>query len=143
MYFARLVPAKAPRIQPALNLIGNVVLTVVLILGLIKLGPDLKKITPMLPVVCILLALGCMSIVWLIGLSEPIVKHTFAISNANRHVGLAVLLSGEYLHSTRALPAIACYALLYPFVMIGFAAWYKRKHFDRGDTLQSAPIEAR
>ena len=140
MLFAKAAPALASKVQPPLNLIGNIVLTVVLILGLIKLGPALKNITPMLPVVCMLMALGCMSMVWLIGPREPIVMHTFAISNANRHVGLAVLLSGEYFNSARALPSIACYAILVPFVMIGFAAWFKRRHFTGGSALRDAQI---
>lgn len=126
MLIARVFP-KLQKYQPRLNVLGNVVLTVALILGLFKLGPALKAITPMLPVVAILLAFGCISIVWLAGISEPIVKHTFAISNANRHVGLALMLSSEYFHSIRALPAIACYALVVPFVMLGFAAWYRRR----------------
>jgi len=139
MLLAWVGPKLAQSIQPPLNLLGNIVLTVVLILGLIKLGPALKGITLMLPVVSVLLALGCISVVWLIGIKEPIIRHTFAISNANRHVGLAVLLSGEYLHSTRALPSIACYALVVPFVMIGFAAWYKRRHSSDKDVFEGAP----
>jgi bile acid:Na+ symporter, BASS family len=128
MLIARAVPKQSPRIQPVINTFGNVALTVVLILGLFKLGPALKAITPALPVAALLLAFGCVSVVWLIALNDPIVKHTFAISNANRHVGLAVMLSGEYLHSTRALPAIACYALVVPFVMFGFAKWYRSRY---------------
>jgi predicted Na+-dependent transporter len=140
MLFSKFAPSLATKVQPPLNIIGNIVLTVVLLLGLIKLGPSLKNINPLLPVVCLLLAVGCMSMVWLIGIREPIVKHTFAISNANRHVGLAVLLSGEYFHSTRALPPIACYALLVPFVMIGFATWYKRRRSTGGGTLLDAQV---
>ncbi len=128
MLIARAAPKQTPKVQPVLNTLGNIVLTIVLILGLLKLGPALKAITPALPVVALLLAFGCVSVVWLMALSDPIVKHTFAISNANRHVGLAVLLSGEYLHSTRALPAIACYALVVPFVIFGFARWYRSGH---------------
>jgi len=138
MLMSRAAPQLSRRIQPPLNVLGNTVLTVALIVGLIKLGPALKGITPTLPVASILLALGCISMVWLVGLREPIVRHTFAISNANRHVGLALLLSGEYLHSTRALPSIACYALVVPFVMIGFAAWYKRRHSGEKDAFGGA-----
>ena len=108
MRIARVAPKQSPRVQPVLNTVGNIVLTIVLMLGLLKLGPALKAITPALPVVALLLAFGCVSVVWLMALSDPIVKHTFAISNANRHVGLAVLLSGEYLHSTRSFVVIAC-----------------------------------
>lgn len=138
MLFAWAAPKLAERVQQPLNVVGNIVLTIILILGLIKLGPALKSITPALPIASILLAFGCMGIVWLVGIRDSIVRHTFAISNANRHVGLAVLLSGEYLHSTRALPSIACYALLVPFVMIGFAAWYKRRHFSNEARLEDA-----
>jgi hypothetical protein len=50
----------------------------------------------------------------LIGIGDPLVKRTFAICNANCHVGLALLLSDQYLHAPRALPAIACYAIVAP-----------------------------
>jgi predicted Na+-dependent transporter len=141
MLIARAAPKQSQKYQPILNTLGNVVLTVVIILALFKLGPALKGITPALPVVALLLAFGCVGMVWLIALSDPIVKHTFAICNANRHVGLALLLSGQYFHSTRALPAIACYALVVPFVMIGFAAWFKRR-FSNQDTVPDAKSRA-
>lgn len=138
MLIARAAPKKSKKFQPILNTLGNIALTVVFILALFKLGPALKAITPTLPVVAFLLAVGCVSMVWLIALNDPIVKHTFAISNANRHVGLALMLSGEYFHSTRALPAIACYALVVPFVMLGFAAWYRRRFAKNKETLPEA-----
>jgi predicted Na+-dependent transporter len=127
MAIAKVAPRLSKRFQPTINTLGNIILTVVLGLALFKLGPALKEITPMLPVVSLLLALGCMRAVWLIRLSDPIVRKTFAISNANRHVGLALLLSGQYLHATRALPAIACYALVAPLVMIAYVWWYRRR----------------
>jgi BASS family bile acid:Na+ symporter len=127
MVIARVAPERSKKYQPTLNTLGNILLTVILGLALFKLGPALKDITPMLPVVSLLLALGCISAVWIIRLSDPIVRKTFAISNANRHVGLALLLSGQYLHATRALPAIACYALVAPLVMIAYVWWYRRR----------------
>ncbi|HET6206671.1 MAG TPA: hypothetical protein VFD98_07670 [Terracidiphilus sp.] len=126
MLIARAAPAGSQRWQPTLNTLGNIFLTVVLGLALFKLGSALKAITPLLPVVCLLLALGCIAAVWLMRLTDPIVVETFAISNANRHVGLAVLLSGEYIHSQQAVPPIACYALLAPLVMIVYARLYRR-----------------
>jgi hypothetical protein len=51
---------------------------------------------------------------------------TLVISNVNRHVGLALLLSGQYVHNKSALPAIACYALAAPLVM-GIYAKLARK----------------
>jgi len=125
MVIARAAPAWSKKYQPTLNTVGNILITVILGLALFKLGPALKEITPMLPIVALLLALGCMSAVWLIRLSDPVVRETFAISNANRHVGLALLLSARSLQATRALPAIACYALLVPLVMFAYVRWYR------------------
>jgi bile acid:Na+ symporter, BASS family len=125
MVFARVAPKLSQRFQPTLNVLGNSALTVIIGLVLFRMGPALKAVTPMLPIVTLLLALGSISAIWLIQLSDPVVKETFAICNANRHVGLAMLLSGQYLHATRALPAIACYALIAPVVMFAYARWYK------------------
>jgi predicted Na+-dependent transporter len=128
MLIARAAPRLAQKFQPGLNMLGNIALTLVLALVLFKLGPALKAITPMLPVVCLLLALGSILSVWLIRLKDPIVAETFAISNANRHVGLALLLSEEYTRGTQAVPPIACYALLAPIIMIVFARLYRRRN---------------
>ncbi len=125
MVIARAAPAWSKKYQPTLNTLGNILITVILGLALFKLGPALKEITPMLPIVALLLAVGCMSAVWLIRLSDPVVQETFAISNANRHVGLALLLSTRSLHASRALPAIACYALVVPLVMFAYTRWYR------------------
>lgn len=135
MAIARIAPGWSKKYQPLLNVLGNITLTVVLGLAIFKLGPALKEITPMLPVVSLLLALGCISAVWLIRLKEPIVRKTFAISNANRHVGLALLLSGQYVHAVHALPAIACYALVAPLVMFVYARWYRG-----GNAAQKGPV---
>jgi hypothetical protein len=89
----------------------------------------------MLPIVALLLALGCMSAVWLIRLDDPVVRETFAISNANRHVGLAVLLSARSVHPSEALPAIGCYALLVPLVMFAYIRWSRG-----GSSAQKGPV---
>lgn len=131
MLIARAAPERSKKWQPTLNTLGNLVLTLVIGLALFKLGPALKAITPLLPVVCLLLALGCIAAVRLMRLRDPLVAATFAISNTNRHVGLAVLLSGEYFHSQQAVPPIACYALLAPLVMIVYARLYRRKRLAK------------
>ena len=41
-----------------------------------------------------------------------VTERTLAICNANRFVGLALLLTGQSLHRNDALPAVACYALV-------------------------------
>jgi hypothetical protein len=75
-----------------------------------------------LPLGAILLALGAvLAISVLVGSDDPLVKHTLAICNANRHVGLAVLLSGQYLRAKGTVPAIAVYAVPAPFVIGGLS----------------------
>lgn len=126
MVLARFVPWLVEKIQAPLNVLGNVLLIVFFLLILWKLEPELKQITLMLPIVSLLLALGCMAAVWLMRLDDPVVQETFAISNTNRHVGLAILLSGQYVRAAHAIPAIACYALVAAVVMIAYARWSRR-----------------
>jgi predicted Na+-dependent transporter len=118
-------PRVGQRYQVSLNLLGNFLLTIMIGLALFRMGPALKAVTLMLPIVTLLLAVGSIGAVWLMGLSDPLVKQTFAVCNANRHVGLALLLSGKYLRSTEALTAIACYALIAPVVIFAYARWYR------------------
>jgi len=125
MAIASIAPKVGQRYQTTLNVAGNSILTILIGLILFKMGPALKAITPMLPIVAVLLAAGSIGAIWLIGMSDPVTKKTFAICNANRHVGLALLLSGQYLHATRAVPAIACYALIAPVVMFAYGWWYR------------------
>ena len=127
MVISWIAPKVGERYQVTLNLLGNFLLTMMVGLVLFRMGPTLKEVTPILPVVAFLLAAGSISAVWLMGLSDPLVKRTFAVCNANRHVGLALLLSGKYLHATQALPAIACYALIAPAVIFVYAMWYRSR----------------
>jgi predicted Na+-dependent transporter len=126
MVLARLAPRITKRVQAPLNVIGNLLLTVFFLLILWKLQSELKLITPLLPLVSLLLALGCMAAVWVVRLDDPVVQETFAISNTNRHVGLAILLSGQYVRAAHAIPAIASYALVAAVVMIVYARWSHR-----------------
>jgi bile acid:Na+ symporter, BASS family len=119
------VAPKVRKYQATLNVLGNCILTILIGLVLFKMGPALKAITPMLPIVALLLAVGSIGAIRLIQLSNPLVKKTFAICNANRHVGLALLLSGQYFRVAQAVPAIACYALIAPVVMVAYARWYR------------------
>ena len=118
------VPAQSRKYQPTLNSLGNILLMGLIVVALFKMGPALIEIPPSLPLVALLLALGCIGAIRMVRLNDRIAEETFAICNANRYVGLALLLTGEYLHSRRALPSIACYALLAPVVMIVYAKWY-------------------
>ena len=126
---ARLVPAFSLRAAAWLNRLGNAVLTVGILALLWFMREALKGLlTWWLPLGAILLAVGSVLAVSLLVMhADPLVKHTLAICNANRHVGLAVLLSGQYLRAKGALPAIAAYAVIAPFVIGGMSWWFRRE----------------
>jgi hypothetical protein len=63
------------------------------------------------PRAALLLAAGALGVVHLLARRKREVVETLSTGNANRHVGLAVPLSGQYLHAQAAIPAVACYAL--------------------------------
>jgi BASS family bile acid:Na+ symporter len=123
MHFA---PAFSTKVQRAFNVLGNLILTVALIALLWKMGPALKETGIWTPVAAVLLAIACLAVSRvLLNPGNDGVK-TLVISNVNRHVGLALLLSGQYFHHKAALPAIACYALAAPLVMAVYAKLARR-----------------
>ncbi len=117
MILMYLIPVYSEKFRPILNAIGNVVLYLFMGIILFKMRSDLSKITPWVIVATILLALGSMAIVPLLMRVEALRERTLSICNANRHVGLALLLSGQYLHSKDSLPTVACYAIIAPLIM--------------------------
>ncbi len=127
MALAYLVPVVAAKLQPAMTVIGNVVLTVAIVAFLFKLGPAvLKSLTLWLPVAALVLAVGSVLAIRFALRADVVTDRTLAICNANRHVGLALLLSGQYLHAKAALPAVAAYAIVAPFVMAATSKWFHR-----------------
>ena len=108
MYFA---PAFSTKIRSPLNVIGNALLTVTLIVLLVKMGPALKEVSPWVVIAVLLLAVGCIAASFAILIPATVATKTLVVCNVNRHVGLALLLSGTYFGTQKALPAIAAYAL--------------------------------
>lgn len=115
-------PERAERIQPTVNVLGNLLFFGLLAFVLYKIGPALKLITPLVPLAAVLLAVGSIAAVLLLPVRNEQVKTTFAICNANRHSALALLITTQYFRGRGStLPAIACYALLTPVVMLLYA----------------------
>jgi predicted Na+-dependent transporter len=108
MYFA---PAFSTKIRSPLNVIGNALLMVTLIILLVKMGPALTEVSPWVVIAVLLLAVGCIAASFAILIPATVATKTLVVCNVNRHVGLALLLSGTYFSSQKALPAIAAYAL--------------------------------
>jgi predicted Na+-dependent transporter len=120
MVIAWFAPKFSQRSQPILNVVGNVVLTVMIVAVLFKMGPELKTVSPLAAFAALLLAIGSVAAMQLFPFKNPNVRETFAICNANRHVGLALLISAQFLHARHALPVVACYAVAAPLTMIAY-----------------------
>ncbi len=118
MAAVQFAPALSQKLQPAINRLGNVVLTGIMVLLLVKMGPAILGLSVWLPVAALILAVSCVAAIFLLLPADRVRTRTLAISNANRHVGLALLLTGQYTHARNALPAIACYALLVAVLLI-------------------------
>jgi Predicted Na+-dependent transporter len=99
MYFA---PAFSTKIRSALNVIGNALLMVMLIVLLVKMGPALMEVSPWVVIAVLLLEVGCIaaSFAILTG-AATVITETLVVCNVNRHVGLALLLSGAYFRNQK------------------------------------------
>lgn len=127
MGIAWLLPQLAQRLQPVMNTLGNLLFTAIVALVLYKMGPALKGVTPLVPLASLLLAVGSMGAILLVRTKDAIIQQTFTICNANRHVGLALLLSNQYVQTRQSLPVVACYAVLVPFIVIAYAKYRTRQ----------------
>jgi BASS family bile acid:Na+ symporter len=126
MALMRWAPQFAIRVRRVFNVAGNALLTAA-ILGLLwKLGPTLREISPWVFAAALGLACGCLGVSRALLSSKTPGVQTLVVSNVNRHVGLALLISGQYLSNKNTLPVIACYALLAPLVMALYAQWARR-----------------
>ena len=137
MVIAWLWPKMAERFSPLLSSLGIVLLVVMIALVLYKLGPVLKQLTLLVPVAALLLAIGSIGAILIFRMGSPAVRQTFAICNANRHVGLALLLTGQYVQAKNALPVVVCYALIAPLVMFAYVKVYPVKSVAPKPSLKS------
>lgn len=121
-----LAPRFSTRVQRVLNLVGNALLLIVLAALLYKMGPALWKAGPWTALAALLLAAGCLlGARLLLGRRSSIVQ-TLSICNANRHVGLALLVSWQSINDQRPVPAIAAYGLAALLVMWLYAKFASR-----------------
>jgi len=111
-------PAFAERTHLLMGRIGNILFLFALTMILYALGADLKHLTVFLPVAAVVLAVSSIAIVFLVDVRDEAMRKTFAVCNANRNAGLALLLSSQYLGARDAGPALVYYALFAPVVML-------------------------
>ncbi len=121
-------PVFSHKAQRALNLLGNATLTLVLVFMLWKLGPELKLVTIWIIVSCLLVLVTSVGSMHLLMRTSAVDVRTLAVSNANRHVGLALLLSGQYMHAAAALPVVACYAIIVALLLILSPRIFKQRN---------------
>ncbi len=117
----------ARKIQPAITITGNVLLLIMIAAVIWKMRAELAAITPWVIVAAIALALASMGGILLLVQAEPQTRQTLALCNTNRHIGLALLLAGDFVHARNALPAIACYAIVGPLSMLVYAKIVRRR----------------
>ena len=132
MAIAWFAPKQAERMQPRVNVLGNVLFFGLLAFVLYKLGPALKMITPLVPVGTLLLAVGAIASVRLLRFRNPQVRETFALCNVNRNAGLALLLTLQFIRTPGSpLPTIGCYALIAPLIMLLYARYSRHTEKQR------------
>lgn len=117
MTLAWLAPAFSRRLQRGLVPIGNLVILVVLVGVLYKMGPALTQVSLWLGAAALLLAIGCLFGARLILGERSSTVQTLSVCNANRHIGLALLLAGQQMQDNRPVAAIAAYAIAALVVM--------------------------
>lgn len=117
----------ARKVQPPLTMVGNVLLFAIIAAALWKMRVALAAVTAWVVVAAVLLAAASMLAIPLLLHTRGEMNKTLALCNANRHVGLAFLLAGDFLKARNAIPAIACYALVAPVAMLVYARIVRRK----------------
>ncbi len=124
MLLVALLPKVSERLEPVVIKVGNFMLLICFVILLFVLGKALMQTTSLVPVAAFLLAVGSMAAVHLIRLGDDSIRRTFALCNANRHVGLALLLTADFLHMQKSIPVLACYAVIAPVAMIVYAKMF-------------------
>ena len=92
-----------------------------------KMGPQLRAVTPWVALAVVLLMMATIGVMHLLIEGDPVMVRTFAVSNANRHVGLALLVSGRFMHAREALPVVASYAVAVAMMMVIAPRIFKSK----------------
>jgi bile acid:Na+ symporter, BASS family len=118
MALTHFTPVFSKKAQAVLNILANCTLTLVFVVLLWKMGPELRGVTPWVVLAAVLLVASSIAAMHLLMSTDPVGVRTLAVSNANRHVGLALLLSGQYIHNRDALPTVASYAIVVALLMV-------------------------
>jgi BASS family bile acid:Na+ symporter len=127
MVLKQFAPAFSARALRPLNLCGNALVAVTIVVLLWELGPALRAAFPWVVIAALCLAMGCLIVSRVALPNEKATRDAFALSNVNRNVGLALLLSNAHVQNAKgSLPVLAAYLFLAPLVMVLYARWLQR-----------------
>jgi BASS family bile acid:Na+ symporter len=105
------------KLRRFLAMAGNLLLVVALLVIAYALGPRLQEITAPGALATVLLAAGSIAAIRVLRPGDRRTADTLALCNANRNVGLAVLLAGQQLRNRNVVPILLCYVLASLFAM--------------------------
>lgn len=122
-----LTPSFSEWAQRLLYRAGNILLLVLFVIVLYELGPELNKVSLYSALSALLLSVGSLLAVQVLLWRRSATVQTLSICNANRHAGLALLLSGTHLQDPRLVPVIVTYAFATLLVMGLYAKFVPRE----------------
>ena len=110
-----------------MNIIGNLLLTAIIVALLWKMGPELKSTSPRIVVATFLLLVVSIAVMHFLMRADRIAVRTLAVSNANRHIGLVLLLMGRFRGTHNVLPVLASYAILVAIMLVVAPRIFRRE----------------
>jgi BASS family bile acid:Na+ symporter len=118
------LPGFAAKAEPWISRIGNFLLIAYLVFIVVGLGRILAAVGPLSSGTAIIFALSCLTAGHFLG------GPTIALSNTNRHVGLAMLIAGLNFRERlqMIIPFFAAYAVLAPLLMAAYAIWQRKRN---------------
>ncbi len=122
-------PGFAAKAEPWLNRIGNLLVMAYLLVILIAMRRVLGAVGPGAAGTAVLFALACLAF------GHCLAGPTIALTNTNRHVGLAMLIAGlNFKGEVKAVvPFFAAYAIVAPLLMTGYALWHRKRRTGDGE----------
>lgn len=118
MLLMQVAPRFSKKAQQGMNILGNLLLTVIIVALLWKMGPELRRTSPRIVAATFLLLVVSIAVMRVLMSADRIRVRTLAVSNANRHVGLVLLLMGRFRGTHNVLPVLACYAILVAIMLV-------------------------
>lgn len=118
MLLMQVAPRFSKKAQQGMNVLGNLLLTLIIVALLWKMGPELRRTSPRIVIAAFLLLVVSIAVMHLLMGADRIKVRTLAVSNGNRHVGLVLLLMGRFRGTHNVLPVLASYAILVAIMLV-------------------------